>query len=346
MSPLAGDTVRGNGDIYQNNRCRVGRNFLVAIRLVCDLSENITMLDPRDIRAQVELAVEAERVGFDGVMVSDHVVMGKGADSNGLPMNPREFVMPGMQHPSTPWPSNIVLMSAVAAATSRVRIMGAAVIAPLRHPLALAKELGTIDLLSRGRLVVLPTTSWHKAEYDALGVSYEQRGEILDEQLEIMSAAWAGSPTSFHGKHFNFDDVWLEPKAFRPTGPMMWFGGASPHKKLLERLVRYGNGYLPMGPMSDEDKAKIVNAVSAAGRKFSDLEFVGGIPGMFKDATSCGNVDESLGVLPPQIRFGARTFVVKPSQFVNDLASFPAFGRELLEKANRIAGEIKPEELQ
>jgi len=313
---------------------------VVAIRLILDLSENMTMIDPRDIRGQVDLAVEAEKAGFDGVMVSEHVVMGKGADSNGLPLNPREFVMPGMQHPSTPWPSNIVLMSAVAAVTSKVRIVGAAVIAPLRHPLALAKELGTLDLLSRGRLVVLLTTSWHRAEYDALGVPFDKRGEILDEQLEIMRAAWSGSPASFRGKHFNFDDVWVEPKAFRPTGPTLWFGGARPHKRLLERLVRYGSGYLPMGPMSDEEKAKLVAALSAAGRNFADLEFLGGIPGMFKDATSCGNLDESLGVLAPQIRFGARTFVVKPSQFISDLANFPEFGREVVVKANRIANEI------
>jgi probable F420-dependent oxidoreductase len=313
---------------------------VVAIRLVLDLSENMTMIDPRDIRGQVDLAVEAERAGFDSVMVSEHIVMGKGADSNGLPLNPREFVMPGMQHPSTPWPSNIVLMSAVAAATSKVRILGCAVLAPLRHPLALAKELGTLDLLARGRLVALLTTSWHKAEYDALGVSFDERGEIFDEQLEIMRAAWAGSPISYHGKYFNFDDVWVEPKAFRPTGPTLWFGGATPHKRLLDRLVRYGSGYLPMGPMKDEEKARIVAAMSAAGRKFSDLEFLGGIPGMFKDATSCGNLDESLGVLAPQIHFGARTFVVKPSQFISDVASFPEFGREVVAKANRIANDI------
>jgi probable F420-dependent oxidoreductase len=317
-----------------------GAHPLVAIRLILDLSENMTMIDPRDIRGQVDLAVEAERVGFDGVMVSEHVVMGKGADSNGLPLNPREFVMPGMQHPSTPWPSNIVLMSAVAAATSRVRIVGAAVIAPLRHPLALAKELGTLDLLSRGRLVVLLTTSWHKAEYDALAVPFDKRGEILDEQLQIMKAAWSGSPASFHGKHFNFDDVWVEPKAFRPSGPTLWFGGATPHKRLLERLVRYGSGYLPMGPMSAEEKAKLAAALSAAGRNFADLEFLGGIPGMFKDATSCASLDESLGALAPQIHFGARTFVVKPSQFISDLASFPKFGREVVTQANRIANEI------
>jgi probable F420-dependent oxidoreductase len=319
---------------------------VVAIRLILDLSENMTMIDPRDIRGQVDLAIEAESAGFDGVMVSEHVVMGKGADSNGLPLNPREFVMPGMQLPSTPWPSSIVLMSAVAAATSRVRIVGAAVIAPLRHPLALAKELGTLDILSRGRLVVLPTTSWHKAEYDALGVPFDKRGEILDEQLEIMRAAWSGSPVSYHGKHFHFEHVWIEPGAFRPTGPTLWFGGATPHKRLLDRLAKYGSGYLPMGRTSKEERARLVQALRAVDRDFSDLEFIGGIPGSFRDATSCADLNLALGALKPQLRFGSRTFVVKPSQFISDLPSFPEFGRELVAKANRIAHEFDQGGLQ
>jgi alkanesulfonate monooxygenase SsuD/methylene tetrahydromethanopterin reductase-like flavin-dependent oxidoreductase (luciferase family) len=67
---------------------------MVAIRLILDLSVNATLVDPRDIPGLVDLAVEAERVGFDGCMVSEHVVMGDGADANGLPLNPREFVMP------------------------------------------------------------------------------------------------------------------------------------------------------------------------------------------------------------------------------------------------------------
>jgi probable F420-dependent oxidoreductase len=319
---------------------------VAAIRLILDLSENMTMIDPRDIRGLVNLAIDAERVGFDGVMVSEHIVMGQGADSNGVALNPREFVMPGTQHPSTPWPSSIVLMSAVAAATSRVRIVGAAVIAPLRHPLALAKELGTLDLLSAGRLVVLLTTSWHKAEYDALGVPFEKRGEIFDEQLEIMKAAWSGSPVSYHGKHFQFDNVWIEPGAFRRAGPTLWFGGATPHKRLLDRLARYGSGYLPMGPMKDEERAKLVGALHAVGREFADLEFLGGIAGMFNDATSCANLDVALETLAPQLRFGARTFVVKPCQFIDDVASFAEFGREVVAKANQIAHGMKQGERQ
>ena len=119
-------------------------------RLILVLSENTTLVDERDLRALVRMAVEAEDAGFDAVMVSEHVVLGRGADANGLMANPRDYALPGNQDPATPWPSSIVLLSAVAAVTTRLRLAAAAVIAPLRHPLLLARELATLDLLSEG----------------------------------------------------------------------------------------------------------------------------------------------------------------------------------------------------
>jgi alkanesulfonate monooxygenase SsuD/methylene tetrahydromethanopterin reductase-like flavin-dependent oxidoreductase (luciferase family) len=143
--------------------------------MVSVLTENWTMTDPRDIRGIVRMAQEAEDAGFDMVMVSDHVLLGPSAGSQGRMDNPRDYAMPGNQDPFTAWPSNIVLLSAVAAATTRVRIGAIALIAPLRHPLVLAHDLATLDLLSEGRLVIQPTVSWHKDEYDAIGVPWGRR---------------------------------------------------------------------------------------------------------------------------------------------------------------------------
>jgi alkanesulfonate monooxygenase SsuD/methylene tetrahydromethanopterin reductase-like flavin-dependent oxidoreductase (luciferase family) len=74
------------------------------------------MIDQRDVRGLASLTVEeAERAGFDGVMVSEHIVMGEGAAAKGASLNPRKIVMPRIQQPSKPWPNSIVLMSAVGA---------------------------------------------------------------------------------------------------------------------------------------------------------------------------------------------------------------------------------------
>ena len=67
------------------------------------------------------MAVEAEAAGFDGVMVSEHVALGPGADAEGLPENPRDYALPGNQDPSMPWPDPLLLLAAVAPATTRLR---------------------------------------------------------------------------------------------------------------------------------------------------------------------------------------------------------------------------------
>ena len=111
------------------------------------------MTSPRDLRALVRIAVEAEEAGIDGVMVSEHIVLGPSAGALGRPENPRDYAAPGNQDPDTPWPDSVVLMSAIAAVTTRLRLIGAAIIAPLRHPVLLAHQLATLDLLCEGRLV-------------------------------------------------------------------------------------------------------------------------------------------------------------------------------------------------
>jgi len=169
-------------------------------RLLLILTENWTMRPPPDVGDLVAFAVEAEQAGIDGVMVSEHIVLGPSANAAGLPANPRDYALPGNQDPASPWPSPVVLLSAIAAATRRLRLVAGAIISPLRHPLAMAKDLATLDRLSRGRLIVLPTVSWHRDEYDALGVPFGRRGDILDEQLEIWSRAWAGSPVAVDGR--------------------------------------------------------------------------------------------------------------------------------------------------
>src|SRR5919201_2991525 len=176
------------------------------VRTVLVLSENWTLVSPRDLPALVRIAQQAEQAGVDTVMLSEHVVLGPDSSAAGLMGNPRDYAAPGNQDPATPWPDSIVLGSAIASATSRLRLVGAAIIAPLRHPLLLAHQLAALDLLSEGRLVVQPTVSWHRDEYEALGVQFEKRGELLDEHLAAWREAWATSPASFAGEHYRFSD--------------------------------------------------------------------------------------------------------------------------------------------
>lgn len=307
-----------------------------APRMVSVLTENWTMVDPRNIRDLVRMAQEAEDAGFDMVMVSDHVLLGPSAGSGGRMANPRDYAMPGNQDPATAWPSSMVLLSAIAAATSRIRIGAIALIAPLRHPLALAKDLATLDLLSEGRLVIQPTVSWHADEYAALGVPFDRRGSILDEHLEIWRRVWRDSPVSFSGDFFSFEDIYVEPKPSRPEGPRMWFGGERLHPRLLQRLLDYGSGFHPLGRPRPEDVQVLQEGLAARGRSLRDLEMVGGTRVEFPDDHSCAPLQPALAGIPEQQALGFTTFCIKPSIFIDDRAEHAAFCRQVINQVEAL----------
>jgi len=301
-------------------------------RVVMVLSENWTLTPPRDLPGLVDLAVQAEAAGVDTVMLSEHVVLGPSAGAAGRMENPRDYAAPGNQDPATPWPDSIVLAAAIAAATTELRVALAAVIAPLRHPLLLAKQLATLDLVARGRVVVQPTVSWAAEEYAALGVPFARRGAILDEQLEAMHAAWTQTPAAHAGRHFRFADVYCEPKPYRPEGPRMWFGGQTLHPALLRRLVRYGSGFHPFGRPTDADLAGLREAMAAAGRDVAELELVGGIRGHFAGADGVADLEEALAGVPAELARGFTSICFKPSMFTDDRDEVSGVCRRIVER--------------
>jgi alkanesulfonate monooxygenase SsuD/methylene tetrahydromethanopterin reductase-like flavin-dependent oxidoreductase (luciferase family) len=305
-------------------------------RMVLVLSECWTMVSPRDLRALVGMAVAAEDAGFDAVMLSEHVVLGADADAAGRMANPREYALPGNQDPSMPWPDSPTLLAAIAARTATLRLFAAAIIAPLRHPLALAKSLATLDVLSEGRLVVLPTPSWHEAEYAALGVPFAERGSRLDEHLAAWRLAWGPSPASFAGRHYRFDDVYVEPKPWRSGGVTLHFGSSTLHDRLIDRVVRYGSGLNPLGRVSRADLDRLFAAMRAAGRDPGELELVGGTRARFHDERSVADLGEALAAIPEQMADGFTTFCLKPSQFTDDPAAVPALCREVVARVGAL----------
>ena len=297
---------------------------MVNARALMILTELETLVPRDDLGAIVDLAVVAEEAGFDAVMLSEHVALGPSANEFGLPANPREYAAPGNQDPKMLWPSSIVMASAIAATTSNIRIVLGAIIAPLRHPVILAKELATLDQLSKGRLVFQPTVSWHKDEYDALGVPFNKRGRILDELLEAMMLLWDDSPASFHGEYFDFTEVYSEPKPFQGGKPTMWLGGQSMHDPLLHRIVAYADGFHPFGSPSEEDLDKLREGMAAAGRDLAELEMIGGTRATFTSTDDVADLDASMTTFGDQMQAGYTTFCMKPSQHTDDIAEVRA----------------------
>ncbi|MFF7047798.1 TIGR03619 family F420-dependent LLM class oxidoreductase [Streptomyces griseorubiginosus] len=306
-------------------------------RMQLVLSENWTMTGGRaDLPAVVRWAREAEDAGFDSVMISEHIVLGPDAGADGVMGNPRDYALPGNQDPHTPWPNSLMLLSAIAAVTDRLRLAASAVIAPLRHPLLLARELGTLDLLSEGRLMVLPNVSWSRDEYAALGVPFSRRGRLLDEHLEIWAKLWGPSPVSHDSEHYAFQDVYFEPKAYRPHGPRLCFGGAGMHDAMVRRIVRYGHAFNPLGKVTPEQMQTLKTAMAAAGRDIADLEMIGGTRAAFPDDHSCADLAQALEPIPEQMAQGFTTFCIKPSQFTDDPTGVGAFCREVMQRVESL----------
>lgn len=295
-------------------------------KLLLALSELFTLIDePRDEYKHLEFARVAESTGFDGVFVSEHVVMGSEANINGMDANPRAFVLPHMQDPATPWPSPLIKLAAIAGATTNLRILSLAVLAPLRHPIHLAKELATLDLISRGRLTLLPTVSWHEQEYRALNVPFNERGRRLDEHLEIWHKLWRKTPASHRGEFYEFEDVYFEPKPYNGR-PKIWIGGGSFNAKTIRRIVDYGSGMMPAFFPSRADFAPLENAMSQAGRKMDELELTTWLVPEFADNHSTADFEATLDEqIESIVETGYTHIAIKPSCFIDDPSKMGAF---------------------
>ena len=303
---------------------------MAAPRILLLLSENWTLTGSQNLGDLVDWAAMAEEAGVWGVMISEHICLGPSAGSRGREANERAYMAPGNQDPATPWPSSILLSAAIAARTSRIKLANCAIIAPLRHPVDLAKQLATLDCLSKGRLIVQPTVSWHKDEYECLGVDFHRRGKLLDEHLAAWQLLWDESPASFEGEYYNFQDCYCDPKPLRKGGPELWFGGQGMSAPLLRRLKAYGAGFHPFGAPGAEDMEKLREGLGAVGKDYDSFPKIGGIRAKFTADDAPASLHDSMPSVIPQIEQGFDTICVKPNQFIDDASEMGSFLEELM----------------
>ncbi len=166
----------------------------------------------------------------------------------------------------------ITVLSYAAAVTKRIKLVPSTLILPLRHPAILAKELISIDILSKGRLIAsVGIGGDYPREFDACGVSMKERGIRANEGIEIMRKFWSGERFDYHGKIFQMEDMDMLPGPYQPGGPPLWVCGRS--DPAMKRAVKYGNGWQPYmytAPQLAESVDKIRGFADETGRELED----------------------------------------------------------------------------
>lgn len=172
-------------------------------------------------------------------------------------------------------PDPLVAMSMAAARTTRLKFGMSVMVLPGRNPVVLAKELATLDRMSGGRL--LPAFGLGVAdpnEQQAFGVDRTQRARIFNEALQVLRLAWSQDSFSFHGDHFHYDDISVEPKPVQ-TPPEVWLGGIADSE--LRRVGKMADGWLPAFVTPEDARVgwEKVNLVAGENDRAIDEEHFG-----------------------------------------------------------------------
>ena len=177
------------------------------------------------VRTLIDLANEAEQLGFDSVWVSEHLFH-------------TSYVAERLG--DAPYHEPLTILAAVATATSTIRLATSVLVLPWHHPVRLAKTLASIDDLSDGRVILGVGVAVTEDEYANLGVPFNRRGAIANEILECLRVLWTEPDPTFRGEWFEFDGLGFWPKPRQPRLPIV-VGGAS--AAAFERIRRWGDGW-------------------------------------------------------------------------------------------------------
>ena len=215
--------------------------------------------------SMTELAPALEERGFDTLLVPEHTHIPTSRRTpwpGGKPL-PKEY-----SHSLDPF----VALSFAAAATKTLTIGTGICLIPQREPLATAKAVASLDLLSGGRMMFGMGAGWNVDEMENHGTAPETRFKLLEERVRAMKALWTEEEAAFHGDFVDFDPVWSYPKPVQSPHPPLYLGGESIHT--MRRVVAFCDGWLPRGRGGFDMAAGIAQlreVADAAGRDWSTI---------------------------------------------------------------------------
>jgi probable F420-dependent oxidoreductase len=263
-----------------------------------------------DPRLLVDLAVRAEDAGIDGVIVSDHVLIGDRTDRYPWGRFP--------YGPEAPWLEPLTVLTAIGTATVHVVLTTGILVVPLRPATLLAKQVATLDVLSRGRVVLGVGTGWQAEEFTAQGLDPADRGRLLTDHVAACRMLWRYAPASFESASVSFDRVWSEPRPTSPGGPPILFSGTLTPRN-IRRITDLGDGWIPiMGTTVEglaDGVATLRAAYAVAGREPDELRVRMPLP-LAKDGDGRRDLAASLSSVADVLAAGATEVSVPSSAFI------------------------------
>jgi probable F420-dependent oxidoreductase len=219
----------------------------------------IPFAGPEDFIRQAKLC---ERLGYHSVWGNDHITT-QNYVRELFPGKPPNFYEP------------LVVLAAIAGATTTLKLGTALTVLPMHEPVYLAKQAVTLDQMSNGRFIMAVGLGAYREEFAAWGgsrVAGARRGDMMDEGLEVLRLLFTEARCSFEGKHYSFTDVEMFPKSVVQPFPL-YIGGHN--MQAVERAVRYGQGWLPgWRPLKEMEEriATIKKRAAEVGRNPADIE--------------------------------------------------------------------------
>ena len=172
-------------------------------------------------------ARKVDSLSWDWLTIPEHIVM---------PTDMKEVM-------GSRFAEGIAASAVLMGATERIHMLTYILALPYRHPLVLAKQIGTMEFLAGGRFTLGTAVGHLEREFETLGIPFEQRGPMTDEYLKALKEAWTSEHPKFNGDFVKFDNILVEPKPVQKPHPPIFIGGNS--QAAMRRAAVHGDGWIP-----------------------------------------------------------------------------------------------------
>ena len=225
-----------------------------------------------DPRLAIELVQAGEEAGFESAWTVEHTVVPESYQTR-YPYSPSGKMAGGVD--DFPLPDPLIWMAFVAGHTRRIKLATGILILPQHNPIVVAKQIASLDHMTEGRVILGVGVGWLREEFEALGASFDGRGAVTDEYIQVLRRLWQRGSSKFQGRFISFDSIYCEPRPKQDVVPIV-IGGHS--EAAARRAGRLGDGFFPAREAPERLIAIAKSEAIARGRDPEALEITVSMP--------------------------------------------------------------------